>query len=370
MPKTLLYLSESEIPSTRANAVQIAAMCSGFAQAGVRCSLVHIPSSQHAAKFTRPPEGAGFDSVPIHFQFPLFKGVQVARFAKRTYSQLRPEYIYGRSLASILAVGGSKGHCAFEAHMIPSREFSKAGILWRLLSMRSDIRLVCISEALKNLVQARYKIPASRILVYHDCAHPNEHISTEARITSWTSRRLSAVYAGTLSHGKGIEIVLKSAVALPEYDFKIVGGDKEAVKASTGLEIPPNVECLGRVSSELVARHLANCQIALLPNQPNMIPYGGGGSIGAYNSPLKLFEYMAAGCVVVASDLPNIREVLPEHIAFYAEPTSNVSWVAAIRRAFACDDYSVRVNFVLQAVAREYNWRTRATSILSFLSHV
>ena len=48
---------------------------------------------------------------------------------------------------------------------------------------------------------------------------------------------------------------------------------------------------------------LARADILALPNPPRP-------SRRTFTSPLKLFEYMAAGRAIVASDLPSIREVL------------------------------------------------------------
>ena len=370
MSSTLLYLSESVIPSNRANAVQISAMCEAFGQIGLECRLLHLAPSPGAVSEEFPPPGARYAAASVNLFAPVFKGVQVVSCARTAFRAMRPDYVYGRSLASILAVSRKRGRSAFEAHMMPGRELSKAGILWRMMSLQDRLGVVAISQALGSMIQSRYRIPDRRIHIYHDCAMPNAHTSQARKAALWTSPRPSAIYAGSLSSGKGIDMVLACAEALPAFDFRILGGDVDAVQRATLMNVPRNVQCLGRVPPSAVSKYLAESQLALLPNQEIMVPYGGGGSIGTYNSPLKLFEYMAAGCVIVASDLPNIREVLPPTVAFYARPASVESWVASIRAAFTCTDRAYRIGFAFNAVASKYNWNVRACSILSFLKNL
>ena len=83
-----------------------------------------------------------------------------------------------------------------------------------------------------------------------------------------------------------------------------------------------------------------------------------------HGSPMKLFEYMASGRAICASDLPVLREILSEDIAILLPPEDIESWVAALRNLR--DNPSERkrmANKAQQAVA-QYSWDTRAQKIL------
>ena len=55
-----------------------------------------------------------------------------------------------------------------------------------------------------------------------------------------------------------------------------------------------------------------------------------------FTSPLKLFDYMAAGVPIVASDLPALREVLRhEENALLARPGDPEAFALAVRRVLA-----------------------------------
>ena len=57
-----------------------------------------------------------------------------------------------------------------------------------------------------------------------------------------------------------------------------------------------------------------------------MMPYGkmvagsSGGNIAEVSSPMKMFEYMASGRVILTSDIPVLREVLNENNAVFYIP--------------------------------------------------
>jgi len=46
----------------------------------------------------------------------------------------------------------------------------------------------------------------------------------------------------------------------------------------------------------------------------------GGGNIARVSSPLKMFEYLASGRAILASDIPVLREVLTDKTACFYQP--------------------------------------------------
>jgi glycosyltransferase involved in cell wall biosynthesis len=103
-----------------------------------------------------------------------------------------------------------------------------------------------------------------------------------------------------------------------------------------------------------VARELRRADILALPNPPT-------GISGAYTSPLKLFEYLAAGRPIVASDLPAIREVLQdEGPAVLVAPGDAQALAAAITRIAADPVFGQRLARAAYAAAGDYTWERRA----------
>ena len=89
-------------------------------------------------------------------------------------------------------------------------------------------------------------------------------------------------------------------------------------------------------------------------------------------SPLKLFEYMAAGKPILASDIPALREVLRDgETALLLPPGDAQAWAAAARRLLADPPAATALGARAQAdFLATYTWEARATGILARLRDV
>jgi glycosyltransferase involved in cell wall biosynthesis len=90
----------------------------------------------------------------------------------------------------------------------------------------------------------------------------------------------------------------------------------------------------------------------------------------AFTSPIKLFEYMAAGCAIVASDLPAIREILGESEAVWVKPGDAASIALGIA-ALAADPVRARqLGEGAREKARRYTWEARALRLKALLERI
>jgi glycosyltransferase involved in cell wall biosynthesis len=84
-----------------------------------------------------------------------------------------------------------------------------------------------------------------------------------------------------------------------------------------------------------------------------------------YTSPLKLFEYMASGTPIVASDIPSIREIMNDTMGFFAVADDAESFARAIERALGDPEEAARRAEQARADVRKYTWARRAEEILA-----
>jgi glycosyltransferase involved in cell wall biosynthesis len=109
---------------------------------------------------------------------------------------------------------------------------------------------------------------------------------------------------------------------------------------------------------------LQRARVLVLPNPPSAMSL-------RYTSPLKLFEYLAAGRAIVASDLPSIREVVHDGVeAVLVAPGDPDALARGIRRVLDDPDLADRLAGAAAALAPEYSWARRAERLEALFAEV
>jgi glycosyltransferase involved in cell wall biosynthesis len=226
--------------------------------------------------------------------------------------------------------------------------------------------LVVISHSLRRHFEERWPILKNRIVVAPDGADQLRK-ATEKVYLSGSKGRLKVGYTGHFYHGKGVDLILQIARGCPHFEFHIVGGNDADIRRVHDLEkIPSNLRFHGYKPHREVARYIKSFDVALLPNQPDVYGHGGKCNIGRWTSPLKLFEYMAAGRAIICSDIPVLREIACDGVNMLVCPYDKPDvWVAALDYLAACPDRREALGIAaLDEFEKKYTWEQRAKNIL------
>ncbi|MCX6026213.1 MAG: glycosyltransferase, partial [Chloroflexi bacterium] len=115
----------------------------------------------------------------------------------------------------------------------------------------------------------------------------------------------------------------------------------------------------GQVSNSAVPAYLWAADVLVMP-------YTSQTPTVRYMSPLKMFEYMAAGRPIVATDFPVVREVLRDgETAVLVEPDSAQALREGILELLRDTTRSKSLALRCLEQVREYSWARRARRILS-----
>jgi glycosyltransferase involved in cell wall biosynthesis len=368
--RRLLYISESIIPSSQANSIQVMEMCGAFTEEGVEVMLHGYRNPDAAVSSV-----ATFYGLIPKFDIKVF-GLLSCRFGQWFNAihslvvahRFKPDLIYTRHLRACLLMVKLGFPVVVELHGIPQQGSRGARVLLpRILKAPSLIGVVCITDALRKDLSTAFGYPMDRMLVAHDGARAGMEAGDRAP-TIQTRQRPIAGYAGQLYAGKGMEIIAALAERCAWADFWVVGGHPQDVERwQANVRKLPNLRFTGWVPPSKVRRYMRKFDIALLPNQ-RKVASSGGDDIARYTSPLKLFEYMAMARPILASDLEVLREVLHDgQNAILCDPERVETWQVALRRL--CDDPGLATKLGCAARAdleRLYTWRARARRILAW----
>lgn len=177
-------------------------------------------------------------------------------------------------------------------------------------------------------------------------------------------------YAGHLYPWKGVDVLLHALARTPAVRGLVVGGHEaetdrgrlESLAATLGLR--DRVEFAGHVPPANVAPLLRRAAILALPNPASAISTH-------FTSPLKLFEYMAAGRAIVASDLPALREVLQhESNAILVAPGDAGALASGLARVAGNPALAERLGRRAFADVVEYTWDKRAARLEALFEEV
>lgn len=366
----IAYLSRSTLPSRDANAVHVVSMCDALAGEGHDVYLFGYAGEGHG-----PGElDAWFGRIAVGVGFRLTRSSRSAGRLRALHHTLRsaigvrrllPQWVYARDAYSLALVRLLLPGRPFVYEMHGLAGGMRRRLDRRLIEDRNCAVVVVISQVLKDDLMREVDVPADRVLVLHDAARASQEQRTDAPCRA----RPRVAYVGSLYPGKGVEIVREAAVAVPEADFVVAGGQTEDLRRWRATTTPPNLSFLGHMPHARVSSLLADCDIALLPQQEHVALRGGRGDIGRWTSPLKLFEYMASGAGIVASDRPTIREVLDDGVdALLVPPSDTEAWVTAIRVLVGDPDLRRSMGArARQKLEERYTWQARASTLLESL---
>jgi glycosyltransferase involved in cell wall biosynthesis len=222
---------------------------------------------------------------------------------------------------------------------------------------RSADRILAVTGALKRIV-ASAGVPADRIEVVPNGINLAEFADLPQRDAR--SDRIVLGFVGFVRDWHGLDNVIAAMAEAGDsvpMDLIVVGdgparSDLERQAAALGLA--GRVRFTGLQSREQVPALIAGFDIAL---QPRVVEYA---------SPLKIFEYMAAGRAIVAPDQENIREILRDgETALLFDPARPEAMWQAVLRLAGSAALRQRLGSAARAeiVRRDYTWAGNARRV-------
>jgi glycosyltransferase involved in cell wall biosynthesis len=341
----LLYFADIRFPLERANGIQTMETCHGLAVRGHAVTLIVRPDTREPAR--DPYRFYGLPRLDrLRIELAPVTGPEMARrigylafAAGRAMGRGRADVLFTRDLgvaSMLLGIPRAlRPPVVYESHgyapevsaalpdLIPGAKRPSARKLRRLASREEKVwreaeGYVTITRGLADDLARRFGA-RERVAVVPDGARLREGSdrgqtgvrpgsdSGQTGVKPGSDRGLTPTgvvgYAGHLYAWKGVDVLLRAIARAPGASGLIVGGhgaepDLARLKAlAQELGIASPVTFTGLVDPERVPAFLMAADVLALPNPASAISTN-------FTSPLKLFEYMAAGRPIVASDLP------------------------------------------------------------------
>ncbi len=397
----MLYLSNERFPATLACTIQQMVMCEAFATAGARVQLV-APTYGDMPP-TTPQQIYNFYGVRSNFQIkrlpsllhlskPLVDGKKHVKIPMiGGLSVLVATWLWGIKLAvtgrlknrTVIYSRNVNGAYVFlllkrwlfrhknlsiyfEVHSLdqqyPQRFFHKL--------LRESDGLICITKALKEALIQKYEISPEKILVAPDgvrerllVARPMSKKEARAQLNMRVNKVV--LYTGQLLPGKGADVFVDAAQYFTsDVSFILVGGHGdywEQMQRRVKEEKLANVKLTGFVPPAQVSIYQSAADVLVLPATADH-------EISSYTSPLKLFEYMASGRPIVASDLPVLQEILRDgDNALLFKERQAEDLAEKISALLMDEERAEKLSKCARDDVQDLSWEKRAGRILEFI---
>ena len=283
----------------------------------------------------------------------------LAALLARLPASRRPKLVYeSHGIAPV--VGASMPALLGRPDLAPSaRKIARLDRREALVWKRADA-YITITQTLAADLNTRYG-RRDRVFVVPDGASPAAPGPDRSpRHDAGPQRRVRAAYAGHLYPWKGVDVFVHALAAVPDVDGLIVGGHPgepdlaRVTSLAQSLNLGARLTITGFLAPHEVAAALAAADIFMLPNTSTAISE-------RYTSPLKLFEYLARGGAIIASDLPALGEVLTHDKTALLVPPGDPAALAAALSALAADPARRhRLGDAAKSLSATYTWDRRA----------
>jgi len=390
----ILYLADIRFPLERANGIQTMETCHGLASRGHAVTLIVRPDTTSPA---RDPFA--------YYELPSIDGLRIERIMvagpacsrratyllgamSRALGRVRHDLIFTRDLGLASLVVGVprllRAPLVYEAHGIADETASALPTLLtsappaskrkRRRLARRDARVwhradgyVTITQGLAEALAERFGPRTAPLAVVPDGTAPvNGNLGNPAN----PGNPFTIGYSGHLYPWKGVDLVIDAVAAIENAQGLIIGGHpaeqdlQRLGQRADRLRCAQRMTFTGLLPPGEARRRLRDADVLVLPNPASTIST-------RYTSPLKLFEYMASGRPIVASDLPSIREVLTDgDTAVLVEAGSVDALVKGICRVRDDPAFAMRIaRRALDDVGR-YTWGERARRLESLFAEV
>lgn len=365
----IAVIALSRIPSETANSIQVMKVCQALQQAGHDTTLI-VPAISDTPPAWEPLARHYGLSTPFTIQWLPLKNRRLFTLqAVQRARALRPHLLYTWVIQS--AVFGLLGRLPtlFEAHEMPS---GRVGPWWyRLFTVLPFRKRVgAITRGMQSLLEEKFGRLVAGDFVIAPMGVELQRFPADAgdpqpfRRLTGLPHRPTVMCTGHLYAGRGVELFVDLAQVMPQAHFVWVGGRQQDVSAWRGRAAGvPNLTFTGFIPNADLPLWQAAADVLVMPYGKS-IAGSSGGDTAAVASPMKMFEYMAAGRAILSSDLPVIREVLTEDMAVFAPPDDLPAWRAALEDLLAHPQKRYALGRAARAEVEKYTWLARTQALL------
>ena len=277
--------------------------------------------------------------------FFLFKVIRNIKIDK-------PELILTRSFLSSIVLSLFKIKHILEIHSEFQSLTKFLMINLNFINSKYIKKKILISKSLNSI----FKFKDKEFIVLHDGVDIKNFESIKIR-----DDIKKVCYTGSFYKGRGIELIVRLAKNFPNLKFELYGQTDDQLKIDL-----KNLKIYDYVNYCEIPNILKDSDLLLMPYAKKVSVRSKSLNTADYCSPLKMFDYLASGRIIISSKLSGICEVLKHNEnSIIVENYEYKLWEQEINKIIKKEYDTVKLKNNAIETAREYTWVKRASSIIS-----
>lgn len=378
----IAYCTNVRLPTERAHGHQVARVCDALAKLGhdvtifapfrrnpVKNTFWDFHNADKSIKMNHLGTFDPIDSwIPKILQLPALNFF-FARALKKELTTTAYDVIYTRTPALLPTLLKTNIPVILELHTLPNRDrgrfvecCNRCALIVCLTTPMRDELVSWGTDAKKSIVESDAidmkffeNVPAG------DYPTPDQ-LPDDAKFVGYAGQIVS------MGLSKGITEMLDTLEILTKKEVHVFGKIAGPPPADEQLakklgKHPAPYFFYSFIPHDLISGFYASCDVLVYP-----APKSSHSFFMRDTSPLKIFEYMAAGKPIVTADLPPIRDILDESTAFFCKPGDPQDLARAIKEALDSPEEAQKRAAAARKKVEQYTWDKRMQRILNVFS--
>ena len=368
----ICYLANTAVPSTTASAIQIIKMCESFSKLKHEVLLITSNASDKKvfdfygvkSKF-QIKKLKKYNKFPLGLKYYLFSISSIIKSLN-----FKPDVYITRNFFTSFLLTILRKKNILELHHgieVESRIVRFITKNLNFFNYKCLLKLVAITNSVKQYYQKKFSIRANKIIVAPSGSSiENKFFNNILQ----NKKKLSIGYFGSLYKSRGVELILKLSKIDRENKYFIFGNLKN-YKNIKNKFYSQNLSLNDYLPYKSVPKNILKMDVLLMPYQEKIVAAGNVGNIIDFTSPLKLFDYMACGKIIISSQVKVLQEILSEkkNVIFIKNFNNAYAWKKEIQRIKFLNDKRYIISQNNFKMSKNYKLKERAKKILDSLNY-
>jgi glycosyltransferase involved in cell wall biosynthesis len=366
----ICYLSNSAIPSSVAASIQTVKMCETFSElknevilitTNVIKTKIKLNSYYNVKSRFTFIKIKKFKEFPLGFNYYLFSIYSIILSLK-----YNPEIYITRNFFSCFLLVLLKKKIIFELHHDLNTESRIVRFLaksLKFLNSKIIIKIIAISHGVKNEYVKNNLINENKIIVLPSGS------SIKKQFKFFNKKKFFKLgYFGSMYNSRGLNLLSKLAKIDKNNQYYLFGDFSEINKFKFKNSIK-NLHLQNYIPYKDIPKYLSQMDILLIPYVSSITVAGDVGNITKFTSPLKLFDYLSVGKIIICSNFNILREIIKENenAIFVKNYKNPFSWKNEINKLKNQPQRQYIISKNNYLLSQKYSLKKRAKKILDLI---